>query len=136
MVSLIVVSEYKQCGPLPSGRQKIPGGPLYELQRIKEVCSKEARIRLWTRQSVRDTQALGLDISDVAVLIQELNEHDYVDSEWCQGGKAWAACDAYRLARREWHEGLTRPLFVEYFLKFAIGKSGQLLLVVSCHLSR
>lgn len=136
MVSLIIVSEYDRCEGAPSGRQKIPNGPLYALQRVKEVCSNETRIQLWTRRSVRDAQTLELDTRDVAALVQELDDRDYVDSEWCQSGKAWAACDAYRLARRERRADLNKSLFVEYFLKFAVAKTGQLVLVASCHLSR
>jgi len=35
----------------------------------------------------------------------------------------------------EWVATASKEMGVEYFVKFAVGKTGQLLLLVSCHLS-
>jgi len=36
--------------------------------------------------------------------------------------------------RREWVSAVKKEMNMEYFVKFAIGKTGALVLVVSCHL--
>ena len=45
----------------------------------------------------------------------------------------WAACDAYQLWHNEWVQAAYKEMCFEYYIKFAIGKSGKLLLLVSCH---
>ncbi len=60
--------------------------------------------------------------------------HQYIDSEWCTNGfGVWAACDAYEVQRREWVKTANKEMNMVYFVKFAIGKTGALVLVVSCH---
>ena len=58
-------------------------------------------------------------------------------SEWCvaKPGGSWAACDSYQVIRSEWVENAHKNMQFEYYVKFAIGKSGDLILIVSCHLS-
>lgn len=133
MVNFIIVSEYSG-GPVPGARVKIGCGPLYSLERVQELVSAPGRLRLWTRGCVLKVQDLGWDEDDVAQLLLGLTAADYKDSEWCDNGKgAWAACDAYTIRRREWVEAARKELTIEYFLKFAIGKTGALVLMVSCH---
>lgn len=133
MVNFLVVSEYSG-GPTPGDRVKIGGGPLYLLDRIQALVSESERVVLWTTKCRRDVPNLGWDENDVAGLIRSLTPGDYKDSEWCDNGKgAWAACDAYTIRRREWVEAAHKEMTVEYFLKFAIGKTGALVLMVSCH---
>jgi hypothetical protein len=63
-----------------------------------------------------------------------LRTNDYIDSEWCENGKgAIAACDAYSVRLIEKAPATGQPLQMEYFLKFAISKTGTVLLLVSCH---
>jgi hypothetical protein len=70
----------------------------------------------------------------VAGLIQCLKASDYIDSEWCENGRnAMAACDAYSIRRLEVIPPTGKAMPVGYFLKFAIGKTGRLVLMVSCH---
>jgi hypothetical protein len=77
---------------------------------------------------------LTWDANDVAAVISALKPSDYKDSEWCDNGKgAWAACDAYSIRCSESIEAARKEMTVEYFLKFAIGKTGALVLMVSCH---
>jgi hypothetical protein len=74
------------------------------------------------------------DLVQVADLIRALTTADYIDSEWCENGKgALAACDAYRIRRQETIPATGRSMTVAYFVKFAIGKTGRLVLMVSCH---
>jgi hypothetical protein len=47
----------------------------------------------------------------------------------------WAACDAYELKRRERCPVARKELEYTYYIKFAIGMTGKILLLVSCHLS-
>ena len=83
----------------------------------------------------KDVQNLFGGEGDVAELLTELQPHQYIDSEWCTNGfGAWAACDAYAVRRREWVSTVKKEMNMEYFVKFAIGKTGALVLVVSCHL--
>lgn len=135
MVNCIIVSEYGEERDEPWGRKKIPGGPLYDLGRIQHLCVDTKKLILWTRKCASDVQGLALEVTGVAALIAELGPDCYIDSEWCQSRKAWAACDAYRLARWEEVEHAGKRMKMEYFLKFAIGRTGQVLLVASCHLS-
>ncbi|NKC13647.1 MAG: hypothetical protein GKR94_16095 [Gammaproteobacteria bacterium] len=55
-------------------------------------------------------------------------------SEWCKHSPngPWAACDAYSLARRERMPYGRTQMDVEYYVKFAVAKTGKLL-IVSCH---
>ena len=46
----------------------------------------------------------------------------------------WAACDAYVLVRTEHLPHLRKDMECEYYIKFAIGKTGTVLLLASCHL--
>ena len=76
------------------------------------------------------------DLDAVASLLGHLSPAHYRDSEWCTNGRnALAACDSYVLHRVEWVATAGKEMGVEYFLKFAVGKAGQLVLLVSCHLS-
>jgi hypothetical protein len=58
----------------------------------------------------------------------------YIDSEWCENGKgAWAACDAYEVSRDDVIPATGKRSRIRYYVKFAIGKTGNILLVASCH---
>lgn len=106
MVRTVVLSECTADPPDQPGRVKIAtlcGAPLYCLERVAE-------------------------------LIQGLRKDCYIDSEWCENGKgAWTACDAYSIKRLETALASGKSMTVEYFVKFAVSKTGQLVLLVSCH---
>lgn len=133
MVTFKNLSAY--VGPLPAGDdRKIAGGPLYKLTEIQAVAAAPDAVQLWTVKCRRDVANLTLDAADVGAMLQELTERDYRDSEWCDNGKgAWAACDAYTLRRVEYLENAGKSFRMEYFLKFALSKTGKLVLMVSCH---
>lgn len=117
----------------PASGRKIAGGPVYELKTVKGI-AKTSRAMTWTNRCVDDLADLGFSLPDVLELIQELSEQNYRDSEWCENGSGyWVACDSYYIVRKEYMPvtGKTHP--IEYFLKFAVAKSGLLLLLVSCH---
>ncbi|MDP2370128.1 hypothetical protein [Rhodoferax sp.] len=98
---------------------------------------RQAVCVFWTRGSEQKARDLNVDTEDVAQWLLELAPHNYRDSEWCTDGRrAWAACDAYLLRRNEWITTAHKYMAIEYFLKFAIAKSGALVLMVSCHTSR
>lgn len=137
MVKMVVVSEYSPNSPESGqGRLKIAGGPLYELARVQRLAAAGG-LNTWTDRcdkAVYDLFAGDLEV--VAGLLGHLRPADYRDSEWCTNGRnALAACDAYALRRVEWVASAGKELGVEYFVKFAVGKTGQLVLLVSCHLS-
>jgi hypothetical protein len=134
MVSFKIISEYSG-GPDPGDRVKIGIVPLYPLDRVRVLASDPKQVRLWTRKIAKDVLNLNWSEVDVAELLAELQPHQYIDSEWCTNGSgAWAACDAYAVQRREWVSTVNKEMNMEYFVKFAIGKTGALVLVVSCHL--
>ena len=134
MVSFKVVSEYTHLSDAIEGGGKIPGGPLYALARVKAIAKDGSEIFLWTRKCFRDVRELGWDADDVATLIRRLCDTDYKDSQWCENGRgAWAACDAYSVRVSEWVPTARKEMHIDYFVKFAIGKTGAVVLTVSCH---
>jgi hypothetical protein len=136
MVITIILSEYSSAPPTAVGRVKIASpGPLYDLTRVQALAADENQLVLWTAKCRKDVLNLfDSDLAQLGGLIQALTPADYIDSEWCENGRgALAACDAYRVRRQEWAPATGKPMTVSYFLKFAIGKTGRLVLVVSCH---
>lgn len=137
MVGMVVVSEYSLNPPAKGqGRVKIASGPLYELARVQKLAAAGG-LNTWTDRCDRAVYDLFAgDLEAVAGLLGHLRPGDYRDSEWCTNGRnALAACDAYALRRVEWVASAGKEMSVEYFVKFAVGKTGQLVLLVSCHLS-
>lgn len=137
MVKIIVVSEYSSNPPdvLGTGRNKIGGGPRYDLVRIQALVQDENQLVAWTEKCRKDVRKwFDDDLQRVANLIGSLRASDYIDSEWCENGKgAIAACDAYSVRRTETAPATGQKLQMEYFLKFAVSKTGTLMLLVSCH---
>ncbi len=137
MVKPLVLSEYNHNPPQApgAGRLKIGTGPLYDLERIQNLVNDENQLFAWTEKCRKDIRKLFHDdLSCVAELIRCLKKTDYIDSEWCENGKgALAACDAYSIRRLETMPATGHSMSVEYFLKFAVGKMGKLVLTVSCH---
>ena len=122
--------------PGDGGSRKIAGGPLYDLPEIQALSAQPDSVKLWTRRCVDKAADLGFDAAGVGGLIRELLKQDYRDSEWCENGKGGAAaCDAYTLSRLERVEASNKSYRIEYFLKFALSKTGALVLMVSCHTS-
>lgn len=137
MVKMVVVSEYSSKPPevLGTGRIKIAGGPCYELTRVQALIQDENQLMAWTEKCRKDVHKwFDADLQRVAELVWCLRASDYIDSEWCENGKgAIAACDAYRVCGIETAPATGQILRMEYFLKFAVSKTGTVMLMVSCH---
>ena len=134
MVTFYVISEYSSPSPAKGGGEKISGGPIYDLGRVKTIIEGGIGLQLWTKDCVRNVAELGWENGDVIALILKLRDTDYVDSEWCENGKgALAACDAYSIRVTEWVPTAQREMRVEYFVKFAINRLGTMILTISCH---
>jgi len=134
MVAFKNISAYSAPAP-NAGGVKIGLVPLYSLPDVKAAARK--RVNLWAKDCIEDVRLLGLDEMGVASLICRLSPSDYRDSEWCCNGnnKVIAACDSYVLKAREYCEVAFKYIDVEYFIKFALKKNGDLVIVASCHLS-
>ncbi len=135
MVKKFIVSEYSSNPPAESGRVKIAGDPLYSLARVQAMIQEENQLQAWTEKCRKDVRKwFDDDWQRVADLIGSLKNADYIDSEWCENGKgAIAACDAYSYHVTETAPATGKPLRMEYFLKFAVSRTGTLVLLVSCH---
>lgn len=141
MVTSTIVSKHEGALPSDSGNwkgRKIPDGPLYTTGDVLEVLNLgDNAIRTWTKKCSRDVQNLSLDADDLCELVRiALHSGQFKGSEWCEQKPfgPWAACDAYSLTRNEWVPAMRREMTFEYYIKFAIAKSGNLLLMASCHL--
>ena len=137
MVTFIVLSEYSQDPPTEFGRIKIARGPLYDLARVQALVADDNKLLAWTQKCRKDVDKFfSGEIAEVANLVQCLQAKDYIDSEWCENGRGHlAACDAYQVSRLEVIPATGQQARFVYFLKFAIGKTGNVVLVVSCHTS-
>jgi len=118
------------------GRHQIVGGPIYP---IKDVLASllADEVSVVTRKARTDVANLGLDDESLKILLRNsLRSGRYRNSEWCGIGErgCWAACDAYTFETAEWNDLLGKDMSVEYYVKFAIGRTGLVLLLVSCHL--
>lgn len=114
--------------------------PLYPAQEVLDLLAQRGTeaLTLWTRDCVKDVQNLSLDHEGVCGLItQAVTDGRFLNAQWCQQkpGGPWAACDAYTFARSEWIEAAFKSMDIRYYVKFALNKSGRLLLLVSCHTS-
>lgn len=136
MVNHRVVSRFSEQPPLSmNGRAKIAGGPLYSADEVVRILNDAPPV-FGTSKCIKDAQNLCLDDTAVGMLLKEaVTQGRYKDSEWCElkSGGPIAACDAYELKRMEWNEFAHKELECNYFLKFAIAKTGKIVVTVSCH---
>lgn len=117
--------------------QKTPLYPAEEILRLLEERGTQA-VTFWTRDCAKDVQNLALDHDGVIELIKEaVSAGRFLNAQWCQQkpGGPWAACDAYSVTRKEWIDAAFKFFDIQYYVKFALSKSGRLLLLVSCHAS-
>lgn len=132
------VSAYQSDPPAEGhANRRIVGGPLYNKADVLSVLKQgDQALITWTRKCAHDLQRLAFDITDVRALIGEtLSIGKYRNSEWCQQHPSgpWAACDAYQVTRMEWVHAAHKDMKFDYYVKFGIGKTGKILLIVSCH---
>lgn len=115
----------------------IAGGPLYSKERVLGVLARgNSALWLWTRKCTSDVKRLDMELDDVAGLIRlALARGVFKGSWWCtdKPDGSWAACDSYQVFWRQWMRAAHKEIDFEYYVKFAIAKSGALLLLISCH---
>lgn len=139
MVNNMIVSRYTIAPPsMGGGHRKIQGGPLYPAHEVLALIGKkgEQAIVPWTRKCIEDIQDLVLSQTDLIDLVHiAVTAGNFRGSEWCQQKPTGplAACDAYSLERREWIALAHKDMDIEYYIKFAIAKSGTIVLMASCH---
>lgn len=145
MVNNKNVSAYEgppTASPSSKDRHYIEDGPIYELQSIEKVLELgESGLFLWTKECIKDVRdRLELEMSDLLSLFQIISSGNatYLKSEWCiqKPNGSWAACDSYSIKREEWIKYAHKYMDITYYIKFAINKSGKLLLTISCHTSK
>ena len=141
MVSVSIVSRYG-AGTLPpsGGNRKLAGEPLHGADEVLELLAdiKSEPVVAWTRKCSEDAHSLGFNQDDLCELLRlAVNVGQFRGAEWCmqREGGPWAACDAYAVERREWVAHAHKKMRLEYYVKFAIAKSGNKVLLASCHLS-
>ena len=115
--------------------REVAGGPKYPKAEVLALLA-DIRIRIWTTDCAKDLAKLELDTDGAAALAAEAVSHGkFQKSLWCVQSPAGpsAICDAYNLRRKEWNNAAKKDLYCEYYVKFAIGQSGAVLLLVSLH---
>lgn len=134
MVNRKILSQYTNAPPIDGDQRKISGGPLYAEEQIISAVQAIPR----TRKCKNDIANLLFDCDDLLNLVKEaVSLGRYKDSEWCTdkpNGNLFA-CDSYVYKKSRWSEYQFKNVIDEYFVKFCIGKSGSILLTISCHLS-
>ncbi len=132
----INVSRYE--GPPPTDdlqQRRHPNGPVYPRVEVENL-ARTVALAFWTKGSARDAQKWKIDTTDVAhLVVLALSTGQYLHSEWCQQQPQgpWAMCDAYRVTQHVWNEQAHKVMPTTWYLKFAISKTGQLLLMASNH---
>ncbi|PPK75628.1 hypothetical protein B0F87_10597 [Methylobacter tundripaludum] len=138
MVNNVNVSCYNGTPPqTENSNRKIAGGPVYNHEDLAALLKNgEGMLLAWSKKCINDLQKYELTLEDALELIQlALQEGTFLGSEWCiqKPSGPWAACDAYRLYRSEWILHAHKDMRIEYYVKFAIAKTGVLILIASCH---
>jgi hypothetical protein len=144
MVNTRIISRFQGPPPVPEQGEdrRIPGGPLYPKVDVLELLDREGAeaVKPLTDKCIREVADLAFDSEEIATLVrQAVTSGRFRNSEWCQLNSrqnTWAAADAYSLVRKEWMEAAYKDMDIEYYLKFAIGITGKLLILVSCHTSQ
>jgi hypothetical protein len=117
--------------------RKIIGGPLFAVEDIR-IALGNGQIRAITPKCRNNLQDLGLDMEDLKELVNDaLDIGRYKDSEWAIVNSergVWIACDAYVLRKEERIKNAIENRVVEYYLKFSLSDTGEMILTVSCHL--
>lgn len=139
MVNIRIVSRFTGTGPPKAGANlSIPGGPLYPKDDVLGLIAEfgTQATKAVTEKCVNDLQKWHLNSDDLHDLITlALKRGRYLGSEWCiqKPRGPYAACDAYLVSRMEPKPHTQGEWECEYYLKFAISKTGRLLLIISCH---
>lgn len=133
----MVLSRYTDSPPSDecTGKKIVTSERLYSVADVLTALENKGG-SLQTEKSVRDAKRLNFDADGIIELVKDaVTSGKYRDSEWClnKKGLAWLACDSYILKRSVYIEAAHKDMIFEYFIKFAIGKMGNIVLIVSCH---
>lgn len=142
MVSSLNLSLYSGSPPQNSdGDLRISDGPLYSKESVMKILTDLGAdsIRVVTKRANSHIKKHDLDIDDgvLKLLKLALKTGNYLKSQWCEHHKGgpWSACDSYSVIESKWNQYMYEDLETEWYVKFAIGKAGKLILIVSCHSS-
>lgn len=139
MVSSKIISRYSKGGaPGPGASRRISGGPLYPQPEVLELLTKAAEVRPVTKVCIDDVQILKLSCDKLNLLLRTaITNGRYLNGQWCETGKpgVWAACDAYKLVWHASNDADDDEPGLPLYVKFCIGKTGVIMLLISCHTS-
>ena len=133
-----VVSQFVGKGPPREGAyRKISGGPLYEAGDVLKLLDLDSpAAETWTQKCRWDLLDWGLEKGDACELVRiAVNSQPLYRSEWClqRANGPWAACDAYLVPCPGWIPHVPTDDDMKFYVKFAIARTGEKLLLVSCH---
>ena len=137
-----VVSQFVGKGPPREGAyRKISGGPLYKAGDVLKLLDLDSpAAETWTQSCHLDVSNWELEEEDVCELVKIAvkSPNQFYGSEWClqEVGGPWAACDAYTVECWKWRPNAGIEPDMEFYVKFAIHRTGKKLLLVSCHPSK
>lgn len=140
MVSYTNVSRYGGVPPTDAEERRIEtSAPLYAAPEVEGILGDPGcHVVPWTAKAANDAKTLGLDETELKDLLRvAVSEGRYRGAVWCiqRPEGPWAACDEYELTRIELAPASGNSIRCHYYVKFAIARTGQAILVVSCHLS-
>lgn len=116
--------------------KKIPSGPLYADEILNII--ESAKMVVGTRRCQRDLRALAKDESDLKdIIIHAVTSGKFHQSEWCELSQpnTWAACDSYIWVEKCWIEAAHKDMSCCFYVKFCIGKLGNIVITISYHTS-
>jgi len=124
-----------RCSATPAGHfaqppdRRLPG-PRYFLELVK---ARTDDIWLVTPQCQADVLSVRWDTSDVADLIQSLEDRDFKSSEWCGTGVGMSIdCDAYSVDI-DVRTLVRSSTGANVYVKFGFSLTSRPIVVVSCH---
>ena len=132
------VSQFAGAVPLAAatdGNRLIGKARIYDAASVLAM-ARSGNINLWSSGARRDAAKWSLDTENLAeLLVLALQHGRFLGAEWCQSKSngPWAACEAWVVTRAEWNQNAAKNLQMTYYLKFAIAKTGKLLLMASNH---
>jgi len=120
-----------------TGRTRtIANAPIYDPNEVLAL-AQAGKIMLWTPGARRDAAKWSIDTTDVSELIIAAlqGRGRFQTAEWCEEkpNGPWAARDAWIVTRNEWIEQTKKWMETTYYLKFAMARTGEILLMASIH---
>jgi hypothetical protein len=117
------------------GDRRISDSQIYDTAELLKLAEAE-NVQLWSNGARLDAAKWSLDISDISKLIvAAMKRGRFLGVEWCESkpGGPWAACEAWVITQREWVAAAGKDMDFTYYLKFAISRTGSILLMASNH---